>query len=35
VPPKDKAEFRTFLEKLGYDQVDETGNPAYQMFLGR
>jgi threonine dehydratase len=35
VPPQDKAEFRTFLGRLGYDCVDETGNPAYRLFLGR
>jgi threonine dehydratase len=35
VPAADKAEFRTFLDRLGYDYVDETTNPAYRMFLGR
>jgi threonine dehydratase len=35
VPPADKAEFRSFLDRLGYDYVDETANPAYRMFLGR
>ena len=35
VPPSDKAEFRAFLGRLGYDCVDETANPAYRMFLGR
>jgi threonine dehydratase len=35
VPPADNAEFRAFLERLGYDFVDETANPAYRMFLGR
>ena len=35
VPPSDKAGFRAFLDRLGYDNVDETGNPAYRMFLGR
>jgi threonine dehydratase len=35
VPASDKAEFRAFLDRLGYDHVDETGNPAYRMFLGR
>jgi threonine dehydratase len=35
VPPKDKAEFRGFLARLGYDHADETDNPAYRMFLGR
>jgi threonine dehydratase len=35
VPPRDKRAFRAFLDKLGYDYVDETSNPAYRMFLGR
>jgi len=35
VPPADKREFRRFLDRLGYDFVEETGNPAYRMFLGR
>ena len=35
VPSKDKAEFRAFLARLGYDHADETDNPAYRMFLGR
>jgi threonine dehydratase len=35
VPPSDKGEFRRFLDRLGYDYVEETGNPAYRMFLGR
>ncbi len=35
VPPRDGAEFRRFLDRLGYDCVDESANPAYRMFLGR
>jgi threonine dehydratase len=35
VPPGDKTHFRRFLERLGYDHVDESANPAYRMFLGR
>jgi threonine dehydratase len=35
VPPRDNAQFRRFLERLGYDYVDESANPAYRMFLGR
>ena len=35
VPPSDKGKFRDFLDRLGYDCVDETENPAYKMFLGR
>jgi threonine dehydratase len=35
VPPEDSAEFRRFLDRLGYDYIDESDNPAYRMFLGR
>jgi len=35
VPPSDKGKFRDFLDRLGYDCVEETANPAYKMFLGR
>jgi threonine dehydratase len=35
VPPSDKADFRRFLDRLGYTNVDESANPAYRMFLGR
>jgi threonine dehydratase len=35
VPPKDSAQFQRFLDRLGYDYVDESANPAYRMFLGR
>ncbi len=35
VPPSDKQAFQAFLDRLGYDHVDETHNPAYRMFLGR
>jgi len=35
VPASGKAEFRRFLDRLGYDYVDETANPAYRLFLGR
>jgi len=35
VPPSDEAEFRRFLDRLGYDCVDESANPAYRLFLGR
>ena len=34
VPPADKADFRRFLDRLGYTCADETDNPAYRMFLG-
>jgi threonine dehydratase len=33
VPPGEKAAFKTFLQKLGYQYVDESANPAYQMCL--
>jgi len=35
VPPGDNAQFRRFLDRLGYDYVEESANPAYRMFLGR
>ena len=35
VPPAEMAEFRRFLDRLGYTYVDESANPAYRMFLGR
>ena len=35
VPSSDKADFRRFLDRLGYTYVDESANPAYRMFLGR
>jgi threonine dehydratase len=34
VPPGQGAQFRRFLDRLGYDYVDESANPAYRMFLG-
>jgi len=34
VPPAEAPDFRRFLDRLGYDYVDETGNLAYRMFLG-
>src|SRR4029078_698856 len=34
VPPPASAQFRRFLDRLGYDYVDESANPAYRMFLG-
>jgi threonine dehydratase len=33
VPAKDKKAFRAFLDNLGYEYVEETGNPAYRLFL--
>jgi len=34
VPPKEMVQFRHFLAKLGYPHADESGNPAYRLFLG-
>jgi len=34
VPPDDKTAFQAFLDRLGYEYVDESENPAYRMFLG-
>ena len=33
VPRQDKKAFREFLSTLNYPCVDETDNPAYQLFL--
>jgi threonine dehydratase len=33
VPPKDKKAFQKFLDALGYEYTEETGNPAYKLFL--
>jgi len=33
VPPADHPAFDRFLETLGYPWVEETGNPAYRLFL--
>lgn len=34
VPAGEMGDFERFLKKLGYLGVEETGNPAYQLFLG-
>ena len=34
VPPADEAAFDAFLSGLAYPCADETGNPAYRLFLG-
>jgi len=34
VPPADTAEFKDFLNNLGYPYWDENQNPAYKLFLG-
>jgi threonine dehydratase len=33
VPAKDKRAFQKFLDSLGYECTEETGNPAYKLFL--
>jgi threonine dehydratase len=33
VPPEDARDFREFLARLGYEYVEETQNPAYELFL--
>lgn len=33
VPPEQRKLLKTFLEKLGYEWSDESGNPAYRSFL--
>jgi threonine dehydratase len=34
VPPAERKAFQEFLDGLGMTYVEETGNPAYQAFLG-
>ena len=34
VPAGEQGEWDSFLDGLGYQWVDETANPAYQLFLG-
>ncbi|MDQ8023300.1 MAG: threonine ammonia-lyase, biosynthetic [Moraxellaceae bacterium] len=34
VPAADQDRFQAFLDRLGYEYVDETANPAYRLFLG-
>ena len=34
VPRNEMREFKRFLKQLGYPYVDESGNPAYRLFLG-
>ena len=34
VPPEEMGKFCGFLDALGYTYSDETGNPAYKLFLG-
>jgi threonine dehydratase len=35
VPPSDAGRFAGHLRDLGYVYTEETGNPAYRMFLGK
>ena len=34
VPPNQRSAFRKFLKQLNYHYRDESGNPAYELFLG-
>ena len=34
IPDNEHRAFAKFLKTLGYEYVDETGNPAYRLFLG-
>ncbi|MEJ0062199.1 MAG: threonine ammonia-lyase, biosynthetic [Alphaproteobacteria bacterium] len=34
VPPGDDKPFQAFLKKTGYPYTEESGNPAYKLFLG-
>jgi threonine dehydratase len=33
VPPSDRRRLKTFLDELGYPNVEETANPVYSLFL--
>ena len=33
IPKGDEDQFKAFLDKLHYVYAEETGNPAYRMFL--
>ena len=34
VPPGERREFERFVSAVGYPSIDETSNPAYELFLG-
>ena len=34
VPAAEMSEFKRFPGTLGYPYIDESGNPAYRLFLG-
>lgn len=33
VPPEDTVQFNSYLEKLGYQYIEETENDVYKSFL--
>jgi threonine dehydratase len=33
VPRNEEAKFKSFLRTIGYASAEETGNPAYDLFL--
>ena len=33
VPPAERGDFQSFLDEVGYEYREETGNPAYRLFL--
>lgn len=33
IPPREEEGFREFLDRLGYRFIEESGNPAYRLFL--
>ena len=33
VPPAERGDFQAFLDEVGYEYREETGNPAYRLFL--
>jgi threonine dehydratase len=35
VPASGRREFHAFLDNTGYPYWDETGNPVYDLFLGK
>jgi threonine dehydratase len=34
VPPAERPQWQAFLGSLGYRHWEESGNPAYRLFLG-
>jgi threonine dehydratase len=35
VPPKDRDAFEMFLQRLGYQYIEETDNEVYRQYLRR